>query len=246
MTSLVELIRQADRIAAFTGAGVSTLSGVPDFRGPQGLYKRIDADRIFSLAEFQADPSFFYTSAADFLYCAQEPEPSLVHQVCARLEQAGCLAGVITQNIDMLHRKAGSRRVIELHGSPERHHCLACGWSAAYAEVAPLVHRGELPRCRECAAVLKPGITFFGEMLPAGALEEAVALAASADLMLVLGSSLVVQPAASVPVATARRGGSLAIVNLGATPLDDLACYRSDDLEREFRKIQDWLDSGQP
>ena len=245
MTDLANLIQRASKVAIFSGAGISTLCGIPDFRGPEGIYKRIDADRIFSLDQFHADPSFFYTTSADFIYNLDERSPGLVHEVCARLEQTGKVAGVITQNIDMLHQKAGSRQVIELHGSPQLHHCLACGWSTEYSSVAPVVRAGRLPRCRQCTSVLKPGITFFGEMLPPGSLERAVELAESVDLMLVLGSSLVVQPAAAVPLTTVRRGGSLAIVNKGATPLDSQALFLGDDLEQEFQIIQDLLDGAE-
>lgn len=228
---IVELLREARRAVIFTGAGVSTLCGIPDFRGPEGLYKRLDADRIFALDGFLADPSYYYTHAREFIYTMGDVAPGPVHRVCAALESQGIVRGVVTQNIDMLHQRAGSRHVVELHGSPARHVCLACGTERGFDEVAPLVRAGEMPRCPGCDAVLKPAITFFGEMLPEGALETAGAWAAEADLLLVLGSSLVVQPAASVPLLTARAGGRLAVVNRGPTPLDELADWRSDDLQ---------------
>ena len=234
MSELAKLIENAGSIAVFTGAGISTLCGIPDFRGPQGIYKHLDADRIFGLDQFRLDPGFYYEHARDFIYTLQERRPGLVHTVCAALETKGLVRGVITQNIDMLHQRAGSRHVVELHGSPAIHTCLHCGRRTTFEEVAPVVQAGRLPCCDACGAVVKPDITFFGEMLPAGALEEAFALAASVDLLLVLGSSLVVQPAASVPLATLESGGRLAIVNLGATPLDSHAVGRWDDLETEF------------
>jgi NAD-dependent deacetylase len=234
MSELAQMIDAAGSVAVFTGAGISTLSGVPDFRGPDGIYRQLDADRIFSLDEFRRDPAFYYESSRDFIYTLDQREPSVVHTVCARLEAAGKVAGVITQNIDMLHGRAGSRNLIELHGSPARHGCESCGWTTDFDQVAPAVLAGRLPCCDRCDAVVKPAITFFGEMLPAGALEKAYALAAAVDLILVLGSSLLVQPAASVPLATLRSGGRLAIVNQGATPLDDLAAARWTDLAAEF------------
>jgi NAD-dependent deacetylase len=229
-------------VAVFTGAGVSTLCGIPDFRGPQGVYKTLDADRIFGLDQFRQDPRFYYENARDFIYNLQDRRPGIVHQVCAELEAAGNVRGVITQNIDMLHQRAGSVNVTELHGSPTVHYCLECGWETTFEAVAPVVQDGRLPACGRCSAVVKPAITFFGEMLPEGALDRAFSLAASVDLMVVLGSSLVVQPAASVPVATLESGGRLAIVNLGATPLDSYATGRWDDLESEFQALAGYFD----
>lgn len=241
MSKLAQMIDSAGSVAIFTGAGISTLSGVPDFRGPEGIYRKLDADRIFSLEEFRRDPAFYYESARDFIYTLDRRTPSVVHTVCARLEDTGKVAGVITQNIDMLHGRAGSRNLIELHGSPARHGCESCGWTTGFDHVAPLVLAGDLPTCDRCGGVLKPAITFFGEMLPPGALEAAYALAAAADLILVLGSSLVVQPAASVPLATLQGGGRLAIVNLGTTPLDDLAAGRWTDLAVEFGRLEQFF-----
>ena len=234
MPELMDLIKSAEKMAVFTGAGVSTLCGIPDFRGPEGIYQHLDADRIFGLNQFHADPSFFYRHAKDFIYSLLDRNPGLVHVVCADLEARGLVRGVITQNIDMLHQKAGSRKVIELHGSPATHTCGRCGWLTTFEKVVPEVKADRVPGCGKCGAVVKPDITFFGEMLPAGALEEAFALAASVDLLLVLGTSLVVQPAASVPLATLNSGGRLAIVNLDPTPLDSHAVGRWDDLETEF------------
>jgi len=237
MSELAKLIEKSGSITVFTGAGVSTLCGIPDFRGPEGIYRHLDADRIFALEQFRLDPGFFYEHTRDFIYTLQERRPGLVHTVCAHLETRGLVRGIITQNIDMLHQEAGSRNVIELHGSPANHTCIHCGWRTSFKEVAPVVKAGRLPCCDTCGAVVKPDITFFGEMLPTGVLEEAFDLAASVDLMLVLGSSLLVQPAASVPLATLESGGKLAIVNLGATPLDSHAVGRWEDLETEFLAV---------
>jgi len=149
---------------------------------------------------------------------------------------------VITQNIDMLHGRAGSRTVVELHGSPANHTCLGCGAGETFAAVAPRVRGGEVPHCPACGGVFKPDITFFGEMLPEGALEAAGELSVAADLMLVLGSSLTVQPAASLPLLTVRSGGSVVIVNQDPTPLDNLALGRIPDLETVFDELEAALD----
>jgi len=234
MNELAEMIETAEKVAVFTGAGVSTLCGIPDFRGPQGIYRFMDADRIFSIEEFDRDPSFYYHHAQDFIYGLGEFEPGIVHKVCAELGRRGKVTGVITQNIDMLHQKAGSPEVIELHGSPLFHSCRKCRLQTTFEAVAPVASKGKVPRCTACDGVVKPDITFFGEMLPAGALDGAFQMASEADLMLVLGSSLVVQPAASVPLATAQAGGQVAVVNLDPTPLDDLATFSSTDLALEF------------
>jgi len=237
MDELIAHLKSARHAVVFTGAGVSTLSGIRDFRGRNGIYKEFDADRIFALDYFLTDPSYYYRHARDFIYNLHTREPSLVHRECARLEQAGIVRCVITQNIDMLHQKAGSRRVIELHGSPTRHSCLKCGREYSYEWAAEIVQKGETPRCEGCGGIVKPDIVFFGEMLDRRSVDEAVSESEQADLMLVLGSSLVVQPAASLPMCTLRAGGKLAIVNDGETPLDELATFKFSDLEACFRRI---------
>ena len=234
MDALVELIRSSRDIVVFTGAGVSTLSGIPDYRGEDGLYKQLGGEFVFDIEIFRRDPAFFYTHARNLFYPREMPEPSLVHLQCARLEELGLLSAVVTQNIDMLHQRAGSRTVIELHGSPAWHTCGACGRQYPFAWASERVHRDGVPRCEDCRGVVKPEVTFFGEMLPDGALERACELASAADLMLVLGSSLLVQPAASVPLVTVRCGGRLVIVNRGETPLDRHCELRFDDLAEVF------------
>ena len=140
---LAQRIRSASTVVAFTGAGVSTLSGIPDFRGPDGLYRRPDADRIFDVDEFWADPTLFYTAARDFIYTMDTCAPSAVHLLLARMEEAALLAGVITQNIDMLHQRAGSRTVIELHGSTDELDSVADSWSDRVSEKPDAVCEGQ-------------------------------------------------------------------------------------------------------
>jgi NAD-dependent deacetylase len=231
---ILDLIDNSSSTAAFTGAGISTLSGIRDFRGKNGLYKDFDADRIFDLQTFLAEPDFFYSSTKDYLYSGVPIEPSLVHKELARLEKIGKLRGVVTQNIDRLHTAAGSRVVFELHGSAQIHTCLGCSKEYSYDEILRRLEADlHAPRC-SCGGIIKPNITFFGEGLPEEAFLGAQALLSDVDLLLVLGSSLVVQPAASLPAVTLRKGGKLVIVNDGATVYDDVAVLRLDSLEDAF------------
>jgi NAD-dependent deacetylase len=238
-SELETLVRNAKFAVAFTGAGVSTLSGLRDFRGKNGLYNDFDASRIFDLALFRTDPGFYYAHTRDFIYGLGEREPGLVHRVLAAWEQAGWLKAVVTQNVDYLHQRAGSRHVVEVHGSPALHHCLGCGAEATFGEIRErLAGKGAtppeaLPRCR-CGVVFKPDITFFGEGLPAAAWAEAERLCRRADLLLVLGTSLTVYPAAGLPELCAASGGRLVLVNDQPTPLDSLAWKRWGDLEAAF------------
>ena len=227
MKALIEKLKNARCVAVFTGAGVSTLCGIPDFRGPQGLYKQPDAERIFDIEWFRRDPSVYYKGCMELVYGLKNFKPGPVHKAIVRLERAGLVKGVITQNIDMLHQKAGSRTVYEVHGSPILHHCFGCGREKTFDEICALLETVAVPRCEQCGEAYKPDITFFGEMLPERAFDGALTLARKADLMLVLGSSLTVHPAASIPPLTVRAGGELVIVNAQPTPLDRLAtlCY---------------------
>jgi len=240
--ALLDLIRGARHCTALTGAGVSTLSGIRDFRGKNGLYNDFDAEKIFDISYFEKDPSFYYKASASLIYNIDEKEPSIVHNVLAELEELTYLKALITQNIDLLHEKAGSNRVIEIHGSPKTHYCLRCsGVSMPFEEAAAIVRAGELPCCHKCGKVLKPAITFFGESLPVNALREAVEEAQKSDLMLVLGTSLTVYPAASMPQYTLSQGGKIVIVNNMPTPLDSRAALHFDDLREVFQGIKELL-----
>jgi NAD-dependent deacetylase len=237
MNDLINFLQESRYVVVFTGAGVSTLSGIPDFRGKDGIYKRLDADRVFALEYFRRDPSMFYRHARDFIYALDDAEPNLVHHECARLEQKGIVREVITQNIDMLHQKAGSQTVHELHGSPANHLCLECGQDYTFTWAKNLVRQDVIPSCEKCGGLVKPDVTFFGEMLPEIPFHQAVTAATKADLILVLGSSLVVHPAASLPLITVEKGGQLIIINADPTPLDGHASCRYDDLENCFEHI---------
>lgn len=237
MNELFALLQQSNYGIVFTGAGVSTLSGIRDFRGKNGIYKDYDAEKIFDIDFFQRDPSYYYHHSKNFIYNLHTKEPNIIHRECARLEKLGLIKATITQNIDLLHQKAGSSCVIEVHGSPMLHHCLKCGKAYSFEQISEIVNQDRIPYCDACSGVVKPDITFFGEMLPEKALADAIRHAQRADLVLVLGSSLVVQPAASIPFYTYENGGKIVIVNDGATPLDRYAALRYHDLETCFTEI---------
>ena len=250
---LIDAVKGARHVAAMTGAGVSTLCGIPDFRGPQGLYKQPDAERIFDIDWFDRDPSVYYRGCSELVYGLAGFKPGPVHFALKKLEDAGRLDGIITQNIDMLHQKAGSSRVYEVHGSGLLHHCRRCGDEKTFDEILAMIAKGGapegigrtfVPRCR-CGGPYKPDITFFGESLPEEAFRKAQELAMSADVMLVLGTSLAVFPAAGLPRLTLQRGGKVFIVNAQPTPLDGFCAGCYGDLA-EFAEAVMAADFGRP
>ena len=239
MQKLIEAIKGAKCVGCLTGAGVSTLCGIPDFRGPQGLYKQKDAERIFDIDWFDRDPSIYYNGCAELVYGLDKFQPGPVHLALKRLEDLGLLAGIATQNIDMLHQKAGSSNVYEVHGSPIFHHCRQCGDEKSFAEILGMIksksgveveqRKMQIPHCA-CGGVYKPDITFFGEPLPEAAFTSAQSLAIRSDVFLVLGTSLTVYPAAGLPRLTLQAGGKVFIVNGQPTDLDRYAAGVHRDL----------------
>jgi len=244
MQEVIDFIKNAKHLVAFTGAGVSVLSGIKDFRGKNGLYKTMNAEKIFDLNVFRYDPSFYYSQAKDFVYNLDQKEPACTHRVLAKLEKLGFLKALITQNIDMLHQKAGNEHVIEVHGSATRHYCTSCGKDGDNEVVFAKAKRGEVPHCEFCNGVMKPAITFFGESLPIAALNEAVSHVAKADALMVLGSSLTVYPAAALPSYTLQHGGRIMIVNDMQTSYDTEATLKYDDLGSVFEYLEKVIDSG--
>ena len=226
---LAALIRDHQPCVALTGAGVSTESGIPDFRSPTGLWAQFDPLDYGSIDAFRADPERVWRFYGPRFAMLTEAEPNPAHLALAELERRGLLAAVVTQNIDTLHTRSGSRDVVEVHGSIRTSSCPGCGASYPLAEVLPLIAAGGgAPRCPRCDGVLKPDVVFFGELLPEAAIDRAFELARTARLLLVVGSSLEVHPVAGLPLETVRAGGALAIVNRGATPLDGHATLAID------------------
>ena len=219
-----ELLSAARSGLAMTGAGVSAESGIPTFRGEGGLWTQYDPVKVASIDYFLEDPSAYWTVSKDRGPVVLSAQPNPGHHALAALESAGRLAAIVTQNTDGLHQQAGSRRVIELHGSGRTVQCLDCGAREPRADVQARLDVEMPPRCRVCGGMfLKPTVVLFGEPLPPLAVQEAYDLAKAADVMLVVGSSLVVYPAADIPLEAVRAGAALIVVNAEPTPFDRLA-----------------------
>jgi NAD-dependent deacetylase len=218
--TLAELIRANQPCIVLTGAGVSTESGIPDFRSATGIWARYDPMEYATIDAFRRDPAKVWDFYGKRLGVLTGAQPNAAHLALAELEERGWVRAVVTQNIDRLHERAGSRDVVEVHGSIRTSSCLACGGRVPFDEV---VARLPVPACERCGSVLKPDVVMFGELLPAKAIDRATDLASAAGLLVVVGSSLEVWPVAGLPAATLARGGKLAIVNREPTVYDGRA-----------------------
>jgi NAD-dependent deacetylase len=226
---LAELIRESRCNVALTGAGISVPSGIPDFRTPgKGIWEKVDPMEVAHIDAFRRDPARFWGFYRQRLQMLEDVQPNGAHEAVAELERRGLLEAVITQNIDMLHTKAGSERVIEVHGSIRTSSCQDCGAEFLTSEVEALFDSEGAARCAKCGGPVKPDVVLFGELLPAEAMAEAEALAERAELMLCIGSSLEVFPVAGLPSVTLRSGGGLAVITIGPTPFDSNAAIRMD------------------
>ena len=224
---LAQLIVQSRKVVVFTGAGISTESGIPDFRSPGGIWSRYDPED-FTIHKFLSGPTARKTIWKMSIEggLLTEAEPNLAHHAIAELHRLGKLDCVITQNIDSLHQKAGvpEEKVFELHGNMQWVVCLSCGRRFPMPEVLQRIRDGmEVPDCPDCRGILKPDAVFFGEALPQETLREAIRRAQNCDLMIVIGSTLVIYPAAYIPTYATDAGAKLAIVNLTPTPFDQHA-----------------------
>jgi NAD-dependent deacetylase len=236
---LAELIRESRCTVALTGAGVSVPSGIPDFRTPEtGLWENVDPMEVAHIDVFEHDPARFWAYYRPRFHSLGDKRPNPAHEVLAELERRGLLEGVITQNIDRLHRAAGSRKVIEVHGSIETSTCRGCGTAFGLQEVDALFGEDGVARCSSCDGAVKPDVVLFGEMLPEVAMRQAQELAARADLMLCIGSSLVVYPVAGLPEVTKACGGRIAIITKGATPYDGDAVLKLEgEVDKELSAV---------
>ncbi|HKC76970.1 MAG TPA: NAD-dependent protein deacylase [Gaiellaceae bacterium] len=195
-------------------------SGIPDFRSSQGIWAQFDPYEVGHVDALLRDPARVWEFYALRLAALAEAEPNDGHRALAELEQRGWVRAIVTQNVDGLHQRAGSREVVEVHGSLREAECVDCGARVSMADALASL---PLPACPECGEILKPGVVMFGELLPVDAIERARRLAAEAGLLLVVGSSLEVHPVAALPGETLAAGASLAIVNRGQTPWDSRA-----------------------
>ena len=217
------LLRGGRLNVALTGAGASTESGLPDFRSKDGLWGGTDPTRVASVSAFQQDPAAFYAFYQTRLAALAGAAPNAAHRALARLESLGMLHLVVTQNVDGLHLRAGSREVVEVHGNLREARCAGCGALVSIVEMAGPLRAGALPMCGRCGGLLRPNVVLFGEVLPAAAYARAEAACRQCDVLLVVGSSLQVHPVAGLPALAVRHGAKLAIVNRDPTPCDELA-----------------------
>ena len=224
---VADLIINAQKVVVFTGAGISTESGIPDFRSPGGIWDRFDPDD-FTYQKFVADPE----ARRKHWQMLQEgglttkAKPNLAHYAIAELDRLGKLNCVITQNVDSLHQKAGvpDDKVLELHGNMLWAVCLSCGQRYPFEQIKTRLDQGEgTPDCEACHGLLKPDVVLFGESLPEEVLQEATSRSGNCDLFIVIGSTLVVYPAAYMPIYATNSGVKLVIINLSPTPMDHQA-----------------------
>jgi len=225
---LAALVRDAGSVVALTGAGISVPSGIPDFRSPgTGLWEGVDPMKVAHIDAFRRDPERFWSFYGNRFATLEDKRPNGAHAALVALESAGLLSAVVTQNIDRLHRVAGTRELVEVHGTIDTSSCLACGEGFPLAEVRARLagDAAGVPRC-DCGEALKPDVVLFGELLPEAAMQRAYDLARGADLLLVIGSSLEVYPVAGLPLVTLEAGGRVAIVTQGSTAHDARAEVR--------------------
>jgi NAD-dependent protein deacetylase/lipoamidase len=241
---LAELIQSSQCTVALTGAGISVPSGIPDFRSPgTGLWENVNPMEVAHIDAFRRDPERFWSFYSKRFTALRDKRPNPAHEALVELERRGLLDAVVTQNIDQLHRRAGTRELIEVHGTIATSSCLDCGASYELEDVRGRVESdpAAVPRC-DCGQALKPDVVLFGELLPEDAMRRASMLAAGADLLLAVGSSLEVHPVAGLPSITLQTGGKLALVTQGPTPWDGDAVVKLDgDVVEELQALLEAL-----
>lgn len=239
-------IKQSRSLVVLSGAGISTAAGIPDFRGPQGLYvtRRYDPEKVFEIDWFDHNPEYFYQFSSDFVSAAAQIKPTFSHDFLVRMEDSGILAGIVTQNIDLLHHLAGNKNIIELHGSYNSATCRGCHahfkdlsyswWQQAMQSSST----SPVARCPKCQNILKPDIVFFGEMV--SQFTAAESLISECDLLLVLGSSLQVAPASHLPYTTAAE---TVVINQGEVMLEPASnrYFVDADLDTYLRQVAEYL-----
>ena len=232
-----KLIKDANSIVVLSGAGISTNAGIPDFRGPNGIYTlgKYDPDKTFGLRFFLEDPVPFYNFARDFISLLEKAHPTFTHKFFAELERQGEVKGIITQNIDGLHQRAGSKNVLELHGSFERSYCLQCGKEYDFNTMKEKIFKEKVPHCDECGGLIKPDIVFFGEQVKD--FERAEELVYTSDLFFVVGSSLAIYPAAMLADFAREH---IVVVAKGEVNIDTYkvdVMVNDEDIDGFFKKV---------
>jgi NAD-dependent deacetylase len=243
---LASQITRSKSTVALTGAGISVPSGIPDFRSPgTGIWENVDPFEVATIDAFHRNTKRFWDFYRPRFELLGDKRPNPAHEALAELERRGHLDAVVTQNVDRLHRKAGTRRLVEVHGSIATSSCTSCGASWTLEEVGRLFEEDGVATCTGCMGKVKPDVVLFGELLPEAAMNEARELAANAELMLCVGSSLEVYPVAGLPELTLAAGGSVAIVTQGRTPYDGEAAVRMHgDVVDELTAVLAALDRG--
>ena len=233
------MIRDARSVVALTGAGISVPSGIPDFRTPgKGLWEKVDPMEVAHIDAFHRDTKRFWSFYRPRFADLDDKLPNPAHEALAELEQRGLLEAIVTQNVDRLHTKAGSERVIEVHGSIATSSCTSCGSKYPLETVGELFDEDGIATCACCMGKVKPDVVLFGELLPEAAMAEAQALCAAADVLLCVGSSLEVYPVAGLPEVTLGAGGQVAIVTQGPTPYDGEARLKLDgDVAEDLQAV---------
>ena len=235
-----EFINQSNSIVVMSGAGISTNAGIPDFRGANGIYTtgEYDSNRTFGLQFFLEDSVPFYNFARDFLHFTENAKPTFTHYFFARLEKEGKIKGIITQNIDGLHKAAGSKNVIALHGSFEKSYCLQCGKEYDFEAMRRKIFNETVPHCDKCGGLIKPDIVFFGEQVKG--FSEAEELVYQSDLLFVVGSSLTVYPASML--ANFARG-RIVVISKGDVNIDPgrVDIIKREDIDSFFRNVSKYL-----
>lgn len=235
---LIDLIELSENVAALTGAGISTLSGIPDFRGGYNpLWDKFPQEKVFDIDYFKKDPVLFYDFLREIL--KKRYHPNIAHKVLKCLEEKGKLKGIITQNIDGLHQQAGSKVVYELHGSIYKNHCVKCKNRITYDDFLNKIKKEAVPLC-ECGGIIRPDVVFFGELLPDYDLKMAFLLAQNSDLLLITGTSLVVQPAAYIPNYTLKNGGKVVLINRGDTYINERAVLVIPEIKEAFDLLAEY------
>ncbi len=244
-----ELIKTSKHAVALTGAGISVPSGIPDFRSPNtGLWDKVDPMEVATIQAFTRNPKKVMEFMLPLAGTILNAEPNAAHKALAELEAKNLLKCIVTQNIDTLHQKAGSKNVVEVHGNMREAVCLACGKIISFAlfmeKARGALASGKFPSC-DCGGMMKPNVVFFGEALPHDAISAAQKAAEECDVMLVAGSSLAVYPAASLPFAAYERGAKIIIVNLEATPVDSRACVvLHEEVDKVLPEISSMCDTN--